>query len=336
METSFNKDSVSGQKRYANVSRPEKVPGRLRRKVNSQRPRSLHGIDPLIQATYLDNISIDPVEPKARHLYRLIKRLIDILVSLTVLVFALPVFLCIVIYIRKRSSGPVIFKQHRIAKNRRNHNGLTFRYYRCPESGEMLNDRRSHKDVFRQLSDERRKSNPGRLYYLCPKDRTIKADRRKANLLGRPFTFYKFRTMYSDAKKRFPELYAYRYTIEEIQHMRFKKDIDPRVPKWAVWLRQTSLDELPNFINVLRGDMSLVGPRPDIPELIKYYTNDQRIKLNVKPGITGLAQIEGRGHLGFQDTLKYDMEYVMNRSLLLDLKILVRTIVSIVRQSGAF
>jgi len=190
----------------------------------------------------------------------------------------------------------------------------------------MLTDRRKQKDVFRQPIDERRKSNPGKLYYLCPKDGKIKPDRRKIDLVGRPFTFYKFRTMYPNAKERFLELYTYEYSKEEIKHIKFKIENDPRVPKWAEWLRKSSLDELPNFINVLRGDISVVGPRPDIPEMMKYYTDGQKMKLDVKPGITGIAQIEGRGNLRFQETLKYDLMYVKNQSLLLDLKILIRTL----------
>ncbi len=117
--------------------------------------------------------------------------------------------------------------------------------------------------------------------------------------------------------------------------MKFKTEKDPRVPRWAIWLRRTSLDELPNLINVLLGDMSLVGPRPDIPEMMIYYTDAQKIKLNVKPGITGLAQVSGRGRLSFQETLKYDIEYVRNRSLLLDLKIIARTILAVFRRDGS-
>lgn len=200
----------------------------------------------------------------------------------------------------------------------------------------MLNDRRKHKDIFRAPSDQRRKSNPQKLYYLCPKDEQIKPERRKTDLVGQPFIFYKFRTMYVDAKERFPELYAYVYTKGEIAHMKFKIENDPRIPKWAESIRRSSLDELPNFVNILLGDMSLVGPRPDIPEMIQYYTEDQMIKLNVKPGITGLAQIEGRGYLSFQETLKYDVEYVKNQSLLLDLKIILKTLNAMISRNGAF
>jgi lipopolysaccharide/colanic/teichoic acid biosynthesis glycosyltransferase len=200
----------------------------------------------------------------------------------------------------------------------------------------MLIDRRNHKDVFWQRSSERRKSNPEKLFYLCPKDGEIKPERRKVDLLGRPFQFRKFRTMYEDARVQFPELYEYKYNKREIKKLRFKKKNDPRIPKWANWLRKSSLDELPNFINVFRGDISLVGPRPEIPEMTRYYFDGQKKKFNVKPGITGLAQINGRGDLSFQETLKYDIMYVENRSFLLDMKIIIRTIIMTIQSNGAF
>ncbi|MHC4570467.1 MAG: sugar transferase [Planctomycetota bacterium] len=228
-----------------------------------------------------------------------------------------------------------MFKQIRVAKNRRNHINVP-RYYLSPKLGELFKDRRKYKDVFRDPISERRKPNHRKLYYFCPKNRKLMPDRRKTNLNGRPFIFYKFRTMYPDAKERFPELYAYHYTKEEIKHVNFKIKNDPRVPQWAKWLRQSSLDELPNFISVLRGDMSIVGPRPDIPEMMKYYTGAQSMKLNVKPGITGLAQVEGRGHLSFQEGIKYDVEYAKNQSFLLDMKIVIRTIRECFHRNGAF
>lgn len=174
---------------------------------------------------------------------------------------------------------------------------------------------------------------------------------------GKPFTLYKFRTMYADAQKRFPELYTYDYSEEELSSLpikilvgkkfgaeRFKGKVensnhvidDPRITPLGCWLRKTSLDELPNFINVLKGDMHLVGPRPDIAENVKYYTPFHLRKLEVKPGITGLAQVKGRGELSFHQINDYDVEYVENKSCLLDIKILLKTVVTSIKKEGAY
>jgi lipopolysaccharide/colanic/teichoic acid biosynthesis glycosyltransferase len=151
-----------------------------------------------------------------------------------------------------------------------------------------------------------------------------------------PFRFAKFRTLYADARKRFPELYAYRYTEEEIANIKFKIYPDPRVTPQGRWLRQTSLDELPNFWNVLKGDMALVGPRPEIPEMLPYYRGWMLEKFNVRPGITGLAQVSGRGRLSFYDTVRLDVEYARTRSAWLDLKVVLKTVVLILIKDGAF
>ena len=152
---------------------------------------------------------------------------------------------------------------------------------------------------------------------------------------GCPFTFFKFRTMYVDARERFPELYAYRYTEQEVRTLQFKKEHDPRLTRVGRWLRKSSLDELPNLINVLTGEMTLVGPRPDIPEMSVYYTDEQRAKFMVKPGLTGLAQIRGRGHIRFQRTLAYDLFYVKKQSLGLDFRILLLTAAAVIKCDGA-
>ncbi|HEU5103366.1 MAG TPA: sugar transferase [Roseiflexaceae bacterium] len=153
---------------------------------------------------------------------------------------------------------------------------------------------------------------------------------------GRLFTFYKFRTMWADARERFPELYAYRYSEQEIGTLYFKQPDDPRLTPFGRWLRTTSLDELPNFINVLLGQMTLVGPRPEIPQMLPYYTDAQLTKFSVTPGLTGLAQISGRASLRFQETIAADLAYCRQRSLRFDLWIFVMTIKSIVLRSGAF
>lgn len=153
---------------------------------------------------------------------------------------------------------------------------------------------------------------------------------------GKLFTFYKFRTMYADARQRFPELYAYKYSDEEIQTMYFKVLHDPRLTRLGRHLRKTSLDELPNFLNVLKGDMTLVGPRPEIPEMLPYYTPEQLVKFSVKPGVTGLAQVTGRSVLRFQETIAADVRYCENRSFWFDIEILLRTVKTVVLRVGAF
>src|SRR5262249_48951335 len=148
--------------------------------------------------------------------------------------------------------------------------------------------------------------------------------------------FVKFRTLYADARVRFKELYAYQYTQEQLETLRFKVERDPRITPQGEWLRRTTLDELPNFWNVLKGDMALVGPRPEIPEMLKYYTPEMAVKFAVRPGITGLAQISGRGRLGFYETVRLDVEYVRTRSFRTDLRILFLTVQKILVRDGAF
>lgn len=152
----------------------------------------------------------------------------------------------------------------------------------------------------------------------------------------RPFRFVKFRTLYADAKERFPELYAYRYTPTQLAELKFKVEDDPRVTPQGRWLRKTSLDELPNFWNVLMGEMALVGPRPEIPEMLPYYTGEMLHKFRVRPGVTGLAQISGRGRLGFYETVALDVKYVHHQSFFYDLKILLTTMWMILKRDGAF
>ncbi len=93
---------------------------------------------------------------------------------------------------------------------------------------------------------------------------------------------------------------------------------------------------MPNLINLLKGDIRLVGPRPDIPEMVRYYDEEQREKLSVKPGITGVAQTQGRGFLTFQETLEYDLDYVRRRSVWQDLRIVARTARKVLGRDGAF
>ncbi len=143
---------------------------------------------------------------------------------------------------------------------------------------------------------------------------------------GRRFTFYKLRGMYVDARARFPELYDYSGSQEEVRTSRFHPEHDPRVTRVGRVLRRTSLDELPNLLNVVLGDMSLVGPRPEIPELMPYYGEAAAVILSVRPGITSIAKLEGRDDFTFEQTLAADLEYVRTRSLAGDARILFGTV----------
>ena len=264
------------------------------------------------------------------------KRTVDIMVSSVMLLLSCPLILAIAVYIRWHSKGPVIFRQTRIKQNRRQSQSPASYYYVHPNTDKPIADRRGEKRSGHLQGADRRVRRASRKY-VDPRSGELVDDRRKNNLHGQPFTFYKFATMYPDAKQRFPELYAYDYCPREIQHIRFKTQGDPRVPKWAAWLRSSSLDELPNLVNSLKGDMSLVGPRPDIPEMVRYYTPQQRTKLSVKPGVTGFAQIRGRGELSLQDTLKHDLKYVSKWSIWLDVSLLFETFVKLFTGSeGAY
>lgn len=157
----------------------------------------------------------------------------------------------------------------------------------------------------------------------------------------KPFKVYKFRTMYHDSKKKFPELYNYNFTKKQILTKGIKPIIidplnDPRLTPTGKFMRKNSLDELPNLFNVLKGEMSIVGPRPEPIQMLRYYTKKQRLAFSVKPGITGLAQINGRGLLSLQQTINYDVEYAKTKSLSLDLAILLKTLKVVVKQTGAF
>lgn len=161
-------------------------------------------------------------------------------------------------------------------------------------------------------------------------------ERRGQDVGGELFWFVKFRTMYVDARERFPELYAYKYGPDELRDLHFKLPHDPRHTRIGRWLRKTSLDELPNFVNVLLGSMTLVGPRPDIPEMTRYYLPEQLRIFEVKPGITGYAQVSGRCALKFRQTKALDLRYVEERSLWVDFKVLMQTVKSVVAADGAF
>ena len=139
---------------------------------------------------------------------------------------------------------------------------------------------------------------------------------------GRKFTFYKFRSMVKDAEKLQEKLYHLNETTGPV----FKIHRDPRVTKVGRFLRRTTLDELPQLINVLKGDMSLVGPRPPIPLEVEKYDTWQRRRLSMKPGMNCIWQVSGRSKISFEKWMELDLEYIDNWSLGLDFKILLKTI----------
>ncbi|MGH3735445.1 MAG: sugar transferase [Micromonosporaceae bacterium] len=148
---------------------------------------------------------------------------------------------------------------------------------------------------------------------------------------GKQFRVWKFRTMYTDAEDRLAHL----VDQNETDGLLFKIKQDPRITPLGRWLRRTSIDELPQLINVLRGEMSLVGPRP-LPAEDGDFLGDVRRRLLVRPGITGLWQVSGRSDLSWDDAVRLDLYYVDNWSLAFDLVILWRTISAVVRSAGAY
>lgn len=153
---------------------------------------------------------------------------------------------------------------------------------------------------------------------------------------GELFTFYKFRTMPIDARLRFPNMYSYEYGEDELASKPFKSRDDPRNTKFGRLIRRLSIDELPNLINCIRGDVSLVGPRPDLPEMISYYAPNDLVVLAAKPGITGAAQVGGRDDLSVRSQLEIDRQYVERWSLWSDTCIVARTIWCIVSCDRSF
>jgi exopolysaccharide biosynthesis polyprenyl glycosylphosphotransferase len=151
---------------------------------------------------------------------------------------------------------------------------------------------------------------------------------------GRPFTVYKLRTMFVDADRIVEELAD--ANDSDPAGVLFKMKHDPRVTRVGSVLRTYSLDELPQLINVVRGEMSLVGPRPALPSEVQAYSPDLRRRLAVKPGLTGLWQVSGRSDLSWEDTVRLDLQYVDNWSWSLDLAIAVRTVGAVLGHKGAY
>ncbi len=156
---------------------------------------------------------------------------------------------------------------------------------------------------------------PGAVLYRAP----------RVGAGGRTFEMLKFRTMKVDAAD-----------LRNADGSTYSAADDPRVTSVGRWLRRTSLDELPQLWNVLRGDMSLVGPRPDLPDQVRHYSAADRRRLEVRPGITGLAQVSGRNDLAWKERRALDVQYVASFGLRQDLWILGRTIPSVLAGRGVF
>lgn len=229
-----------------------------------------------------------------------IYRLVEIPLALVVLLLASPVMLILAVLIRLESPGPALFVHYRTGRSRR-----------------VLG-----RDLDRSVVREPAAGiDPDRYYWVPTR-----------------FPFLKFRTMYADAAERYPHYYWWRYDLapEQIQAMHYKTPDDPRLTRLGKWIREKTLDELPNFWNLLTGDVHLVGPRPEEPAVQALYSEEQMRKFTVKPGLTCLSKIKGRGDLPVGEQIEWDLEYVRRRSLWLDLRIALKTIELVVKQDGAY
>jgi len=198
--------------------------------------------------------------------YRVVKRLFDVLFALTGLLLLAPLLPMVVLLIKLDSPGTILFAQRRVGQG------------------------------------------------------------------GRLFTCYKFRSMVRGAEAMKADLAE----LNEATGPAFKIREDPRITKVGAFLRRSSLDEIPQLFNVLRGQMSVVGPRPQIPAEVELYEPWQRRRLEVKPGITCLWQIAGRSHIGFDEWMRLDLEYVRRRGLRLDVWIVLHTLPAVIARKGAY
>lgn len=148
---------------------------------------------------------------------------------------------------------------------------------------------------------------------------------------GRPFKMYKFRSMCTDAEEKFAEVQKSNQT----DGIAFKSENDPRITKIGHFIRKTSIDELPQLWNVLKGDMSIIGPRPPLPREVVLYTPHQMERLIVKGGLSCICQCEGRSDMSFDEWVESDIRYIKNRSLKLDFSLMLRTASAVIKRKGA-
>ncbi|WP_434092489.1 sugar transferase [Priestia megaterium] len=146
------------------------------------------------------------------------------------------------------------------------------------------------------------------------------------------FTMYKFRSMVSNAEDLLENLLEQNETTGAM----FKMKNDPRVTKIGSFIRKTSIDELPQLINVLKGEMSLVGPRPPLKREVEVYTPYQKQRLLIQPGCTGLWQVSGRSNIGFEDMVELDLKYIIERNIFKDILIIIKTVLLVFNKNGAY
>lgn len=246
-------------------------------------------------------IEVDPAARRENRLALGLYRLVEVCVAAVALVASLPIILLEAAIIRWDSPGQVLFFQTRYGRSK------------VMRGAEIM----SRTDLMPA---------PGTRF---------EAD--KLYWVPTTFKFVKFRTMYADAGTRFPDLYTYEFdSHEEFRASYYKLDNDPRVTPLGKWLRRLTVDELPNFWNVLTGHIAIVGPRPENPVYLPYYSAEEMQKFTVRPGITGLAVINGRGDLPIGGQLDWDLAYVRDRSVWLDIKTIFLTAYLVVTRRGAF
>ena len=223
-------------------------------------------MDANIQGTKeLMKIEINNLEIRKK-IYKVVKRIADIIGGIIGLILLSPVFLILAICIKIDSKGPVIFAHKRIGKN------------------------------------------------------------------GKEFNMYKFRSMYENAEEMI-ENFNEEQKIEWQEN--FKLENDPRITKVGKFLRKTSLDELPQILNIIKGDLSIIGPRPIVDEELKKYGDNKEKFLSITPGLTGYWQANGRSNTTYEERMQMELYYIDNQSLLLDIKIFFKTIVSVIKKEGA-
>jgi lipopolysaccharide/colanic/teichoic acid biosynthesis glycosyltransferase len=214
------------------------------------------------------------VEICRRRIYPMVKRLLETVLSVVILILLAPLFLFVSFAIRWDSPGPALFRQVRVGKN------------------------------------------------------------------GKPFTCYKFRTMHRDIDRSAHQAFMAAFISAETSHGANGKDVfkparSDQITRVGRLLRKTSLDEFPQLLNIIRGEMSFIGPRPNVLTEVEAYKEWHHKRLQVLPGITGLAQINGRSSIPFDEIVRYDIEYVENETLMLDLHILVNTLPAVLHGNGA-